>query len=1580
MASLAKTNLLHYRSMDLPPEYHSYMHDSSDPFMEEEMEESDEEAESAKDVAAVESQADERRDEGAHHKISAGRAVMPAIVHLDASNTPLPSASIESGADDMSPAEVPSVAMSTIVPSDTSSRADDCNLAAVSSDCPTIPLPGTSTDGARAASIGADTLRSQVDPIPASAAAVDTPSTVTIALSHGITLQFALPRSAADNGQQRALDGLGGVNISSTTSINGPFSITINTVAGPSAQVQPTVVSGTSALALAPSDSPTVPPAVASTSAPNPRAIAAGAHASGTVPPPSGPSDRASKSAVVVPAEEVAQAVTPDEDELSAAPGTSSVHPNVDGQEDDTPAEDTAQMDDDDDASASASLAEASNAAKPAKKRKSSFCRICKVLLTKKPTAKLLCCGVAVHWSCAVYLLEKQASWSEQKCPECEEHVSALKHDGCDRTVAIFPYGDSGERLPTRYSVLRLANASRENIEELLKRFQEATKNHGEVITNAPKPDSRELIIMQKRNDIFTEMLTLYEKGGMRVESFSVEEEPRPWDYTEELLLQRHDDERLALKRIAIELRRRAQQLEDEVAHDNANLPVIKAEIEVLKKDIEAKRLRPQVMPAVSVNSINGDDDDVEFLFEQKATSPTSAPSMKRKSLSSATCAPSRRSPKTTSRVSSMQPRAQHTASPLLLTERSIGTEAPSEVPSTTHVPMHQTALIEQPRRADSESHLMSQPPPRESSMKLLGALESRESIASDELEEEISNGSIVATPQGWKRSNDEASSHSVNGDATNKDISNSHAGESSPSRRSPDNGSASPHINETHITIDDIEYIDVNSPFAPSGSVGGGSAAGIVLDGSEIMEVYLSPQRNKIIVEPHRIPSSDDETSSPSSLDRSVSPSGSESTSQHDPLDEGTDSPLPPSTQSGSAAPAAREASTSPHCNIDCGNSPSPIDDEEETPAPSSVAASHGCVASSPNGSDNTVPYVHLDEERSSSLQPSSSHDGTTLTPVALETSSKGGCGADGDSTLSKQSSSISPIADPKQMDQQRKQLSILEMIEVVAVDSNGMEQDKPVDVATLLQSASSLQCLLQASSSSSHLKKADVDSCPKISGVEKETPKASSASGSNGPLAAGVSPNVILDSSVITSSLLDEARRIITEMNAGSSGETIGQLASVNEKGSRSGSEAAVDETDNEESEIVRSARKESAAPKRRHSTTGRAQTDQTDSKAHSATPIASYPLMHASVQAIARNMSNSSLNDQTKTIVLVPPPFTSSRARNFGQLPLRPIIVPIEPPESTKTIESTMVPASAASSREPSIQFTLSQIVQRERSSSKPNGVGTTSKEKKSWKDEAEKRRLENRIKARAERKAKEGRTKLKKEKKEKDARPRPKKTSPAEIAHQSSTQLTSLSNPVNATSRAASMGPTASNPSGSPDDTTSPTVLDAPPCSLDDTAQPLTTPIVPVKRGRGRPKGSSNKKKERRSKWDSDESDDEYVPGRSVHSKRSTKSEQRDPLPVAPPAKIARLSAVADESDDEYVTGRQVHPKRSAKSEQRDPLPLPSPAKIARRSVAADEERIDYVPSMSALPASIVQHDRVLTVTERSFEETLTYISL
>lgn len=38
-----------------------------------------------------------------------------------------------------------------------------------------------------------------------------------------------------------------------------------------------------------------------------------------------------------------------------------------------------------------------------------------------------------------------------------------------------------------------------------------------------------------------------------------------------------------------------------------------------------------------------------------------------------------------------------------------------------------------------------------------------QESIASDELEEEISNGSIVATPQGWKRSNDEASSHSVN-------------------------------------------------------------------------------------------------------------------------------------------------------------------------------------------------------------------------------------------------------------------------------------------------------------------------------------------------------------------------------------------------------------------------------------------------------------------------------------------------------------------------------------------------------------------------------------------------------------------------------------------------------------------------------------------------------------------------------------------------------------------------------------------------------------------------------------------------
>lgn len=44
-------------------------------------------------------------------------------------------------------------------------------------------------------------------------------------------------------------------------------------------------------------------------------------------------------------------------------------------------------------------------------------------------------------------LLRLLQSWSEQKCPECEEHVSALKHDGCDRTVAIFPYGDSGERL-----------------------------------------------------------------------------------------------------------------------------------------------------------------------------------------------------------------------------------------------------------------------------------------------------------------------------------------------------------------------------------------------------------------------------------------------------------------------------------------------------------------------------------------------------------------------------------------------------------------------------------------------------------------------------------------------------------------------------------------------------------------------------------------------------------------------------------------------------------------------------------------------------------------------------------------------------------------------------------------------------------------------------------------------------------------------------------------------------------------------------------------------------------------------------
>lgn len=54
----------------------------------------------------------------------------------------------------------------------------------------------------------------------------------------------------------------------------------------------------------------------------------------------------------------------------------------------------------------------------------------------------------------------------------------------------------------------------------------------------------------------------------------------------------------------------------------------------------------------------------------------------------------------------------------------------------------------------------------------------------------------------------------------------------------------------------------------------------------------------------------------------------------------------------------------------------------------------------------------MHLDEERSSSLQPSSSHDGTTLTPVALETSSKGGCGADGDSTLSKVSRTFGQVA----------------------------------------------------------------------------------------------------------------------------------------------------------------------------------------------------------------------------------------------------------------------------------------------------------------------------------------------------------------------------------------------------------------------------------------------------------------------------------------------------------------------------------------------------------------------------------------
>lgn len=139
------------------------------------------------------------------------------------------------------------------------------------------------------------------------------------------------------------------------------------------------------------------------------------------------------------------------------------------------------------------------------------------------------------------------------------------------------------------------------------------------------------------------------------------------------------------------------------------------------------------IIHSFQINGEVGEDDDIEFLFEQKAPSPTPTPSRKRKSLSSATPAPSRRMPKTTiTRARSMQPRAQHCASPLLLTKRSIGLEAPSEVPSTAHVPMLQAALIgqqrEQMRRADSNSGLLSGLPPRASSLSTgpTGAVDSR--------------------------------------------------------------------------------------------------------------------------------------------------------------------------------------------------------------------------------------------------------------------------------------------------------------------------------------------------------------------------------------------------------------------------------------------------------------------------------------------------------------------------------------------------------------------------------------------------------------------------------------------------------------------------------------------------------------------------------------------------------------------------------------------------------------------------------------------------------------------------------------
>lgn len=45
------------------------------------------------------------------------------------------------------------------------------------------------------------------------------------------------------------------------------------------------------------------------------------------------------------------------------------------------------------------------------------------------------------------------------------------------------------------------------------------------------------------------------------------------------------------------------------------------------------------------------------------------------------------------------------------------------------------------------------------------------------------------------------------------------------------------------------------------------------------------------------------------------------ESTSPHEPMDEGTDSPMPPSNHDGAATDAAHEASTSPHHDVSHGS-----------------------------------------------------------------------------------------------------------------------------------------------------------------------------------------------------------------------------------------------------------------------------------------------------------------------------------------------------------------------------------------------------------------------------------------------------------------------------------------------------------------------------------------------------------------------------------------------------------------------------------------------------------------------------------